>query len=374
MLWLGALGSFIGTWIHNTAARWTAVSLSDKAIVVGSLDFLAMAPLAFLAVPAGRLADTMDRRRFLLVTNTGLAISTALLAGVAYMGWLGVPNLLLLTLFSGVFSAFQTPAWQATVPRQVPDSLVPRAVALMSMGFNGARAIGPTLGAYLLQYTGAAFAFAINAATYIMVSLMLARLPPQPPVAADSGESDFFQNPLLKRLLVLVFLFNIPAVSTITLLPVLAKTTFSGQVTSYGHLLGGFGVGAVGGALVLATRNLERRGRAMVGGSFLVSLGSLILGVVEVEGLAIAGTFLCGIGWTFTLVNANALVQLRAPAAGRSRILAWYLSAAVFGQAGGSLLSGALADWIGAQSNYQVDAVLLVGMTVAIWACKLDKA
>ena len=147
-LWLAGLVSFLGTWVHNVAARWTATTLSASPMVVATVDTLQLLPMVLLSLAAGSLADRTDRRQLLVVTHAGLATVAGMRAIFAWYDALALTPLYALTACIGLFGALNGPAWQATVPRQVPDEEVPRAVVLMSTGWFRAVVSARTTGCW----------------------------------------------------------------------------------------------------------------------------------------------------------------------------------------------------------------------------------
>lgn len=358
----GALVSYFGTWAHNLAARWTAATLSPSPLAVTAVEFLQLIPFVLLSIPAGKLADRLDRRRVLISTSLGLASVAALMAALAAIGVLSLPVLYLTTALMGVLGAFQGPAWQATVPRQVPDAEVPRAVALLSMSFNLARAVGPMLGAWLLGHGGAALAFATNAGSYLLIGGVLSRLPPQPPlpITTDVPGSPWDYAPL-RRLYVLVFAFGLGAITTLSLLPIVARDALAGDATLYGRLLSSFGLGAVATGLLLSVR----RGRPPLGpAAIAAALGCLGLGLATTPLTGMLAAALSGGGWIATQSSANGAVQLVAPAPIRARAMGTYLVAAVSGHTSGSLIWGLCAEHFGLFPTFLIAALWLCGMSV----------
>lgn len=363
-LWLAGLVSFLGTWVHNVAARWTAASLTTSPMVVAAVDTLQLLPMVLLSIAAGVLADRVDRRRLLVLTHAGLAVVAGTMAVFAWNSALTLPVLLSLTAGIGLFGAANGPAWQATVPRQVPDDEVPDAVALMATGFNLARAVGPALGAWLLVTVGAGWAFAFNAASYGLIAGLIARLPPQAPALSAVEARLPLADPRLVRFYVVSLLFGLFAMPSLTLLPLVARDLVGGDAQTYGLLLSGFGVGAVSAGLLVVAVVRRIGTRAMLAATTLTSaLGFAILGSAHGLGLAVAGAAVCGAGWIGTLSTVNAGVQMQAAPSMRARALAWYLTFAVGGQAAGSLLGGAVASALGLAPALLTHAVLLAALS-----------
>ena len=368
-LWFAGLVSFLGTWVHNVAARWTAATLSTSPIAVSAVDALQLAPMVLLSLFAGRLADAHDRRNVLVATNAGLSAVALCMAGLAALDALSLPVLLGLTGGMGVLGALNGPAWQATVPRQVPDAEVPKAVALMSTGFNLARAVGPGAGAWMLVALGPAAAFLTNAVSYLVIGFLLSRLPPQPPNHGSGPARSPLSEPGLVRLYVVGLFFGLFAMPSLSLLPVVARDALQGDATSYGELLSAFGIGAVAAGLAVASAVRRFGNRPFIALTCVISAGGLaVLGGAHTLPVALAGAALAGMGWIGTISTVNAGVQMRAPAEVRARALAYYLTFAVGGQASGSLLGGWAASQFGLGVALRLCAGALAVVAVVVLA------
>jgi MFS family permease len=368
-LWLAGLVSFLGTWVHNVAARWTAATLSPSPLAVSAVDALQLAPMVLLSLLAGRLADVHDRRRLLVATHLGLAAVAALMGALAAWDRLSLTVLLVFTGLLGVLGAFNGPAWQATVPRQVPDEEVPQAVALMSTGLNLARALGPAAGAWMLVRAGPAAAFFTNAVSYVVIGLLLWALPPQPPHPTSGPRPSPLADRGLRGLYAIGLGFGLFAMPSLSLLPVVARDALGGDATSYGRLLSAFGVGAVSAGLVVAAGARRFGSRVFIAITCAGSaLGLALLSRAHTLETAVLAAALAGAGWLGTISTGNAGVQVRAAPQVRARALAFYLTFAVGGQAIGSLLGGWLASHVGLGVALRVDAVALVGMAGVVLA------
>lgn len=367
-LWIAGIGSFLGTWMHNVAARWTAATLSSSPLTVSAVDTLQVLPVVLLSLGAGTLADTIDRRRLLVTTHATLAAVTILMGTLAAFGRLGLPALFALTAFIGVLGALNGPAWQATVPRQVPDNEVTSAVVLISTGFNVARTVGPSLGAWMLVSFGAASAFFTNAASYLIIGLLIWRLPPQPPHVTAVARASSLADPSLRRLYTIVLLFGFFAMPSLSLLPIVARDTLHGTAQTYGTLLSAFGLGAacIGPVVAVISRKLGYS--HFVALTCLASAGGLVLlSSAQTSLSGAAGAALCGIGWIGAISTTNAAVNTRARAEVRGRALAFYLTAAVGGQAGGSFIGGWMAQRFGLTPILYTCALLLIMLAIVVF-------
>ena len=175
VIWLVTVVSNLGTWIQNVGAAWLMTSLSPSALMVALIQTATSLPMFFLSLPAGALADVINRRRLLLFTQAWMLVIAAALAVVTWLGLMTPTALLLLTFLLGLGAALNGPAWEAVVPGLVPKAELSSAVALSSVAFNIARAVGPAIGGLLIAASGPAVTFAVNAVSFVAVIFVLYR-------------------------------------------------------------------------------------------------------------------------------------------------------------------------------------------------------
>ncbi|NTW37749.1 MAG: MFS transporter, partial [Syntrophobacteraceae bacterium] len=172
-LWVATLISNVGTWMQSTAAAWLMTTIAPDPIMVSLVQTAVSLPVFLLVLPAGALADVIDRRKLILCTQGWMLFAAAVLGTLTVLGYTTPWVLLLLTLLLGFGMALNAPAWQSIVPDLVEKSQIPSAVALNSANFNVARSIGPALGGVVIGAAGFGAAFLINAATYVAVLAVL---------------------------------------------------------------------------------------------------------------------------------------------------------------------------------------------------------
>lgn len=350
-VWISSMASNFGGMVQSVGASWMMVSIAASAEMVTLVQTSVTLPIMLLSLVAGALADNFDRRKLMLGAQIFMLAVSAGLSACAWFGLITPWLLLAFTFLIGCGAAFNGPAWQASVGDMVPRADLPGAVALNAAGFNIARSLGPALGGAIVAAAGAAAAFAINALSYIGLVIVLARwrpdVPPRrlPPerlgVAIGAGVRYVAMSPAIRVVLSRALLFGIGASAVPALMPLIARDVIAGGPLTFGLLLGSFGAGAVGGALVSA------RLRARLSSESLVRLACL--GFALAAGLAAISTVLAvtmalllvaGVAWVLALSTFNVTVQLHSPRWVVARALALYQMSAFGGMAIGSWLWG----------------------------------
>src|SRR2546423_5830569 len=262
-LWLAAVASNIGTWMHNVGADWLMTSLAPSPLMVGLMQTAENAPLFLLALPAGAMADIVDRRRLLLFTQGWMLVSAVALGLLTLFG-LTTPWVLLLLIFSlGLGAALNAPAWQAIMPELVPRSELAAAVSLNSVAFNIARAVGPALGGFVVAAVGSWAVFLLNSLSFLGVLFVLYRWQREPEEsisptervvgAMRAGVRYVRHDPDLRAVLVRTGVFVSCASALWAMLPLVARQQLGLGALGYGVLLGGLGAGAILAAFILPT-------------------------------------------------------------------------------------------------------------------------
>ncbi|HEY8515912.1 MAG TPA: MFS transporter [Candidatus Binatia bacterium] len=364
-LWFASLASNVGTWMQSVAAVWLMTSLTPAPVMAALVQTAASLPLVFLALPAGALADMVDRRRLLLASQTWMLLSAATLGVLTLQGYEDPWLLLGLTFALGVGSALTAPAWLAITLELVPRSELPAAVALSSASLNLARAIGPAVGGVLVSFAGAGAVFLLNAASYVGVLWVLFRWHREPMAttlprehvfgAIRAGLRFMRHSPALKRILLRVGMYVLFTSSLWALLPVLARHRMGEDAAGYGGLLGAIGVGAVLGAFTLPrVRHRLSTDRIVDIASIAFSAALVLLGFVPSYPVACVLLIACGLAWMSPLSSLNVETQSVAPSWVRARALALHLLVLQGGLALGSALWGVVADRLGSALALQV--------------------
>jgi len=354
LLWGASLVSNIGSWMHDMAASWFMTTLDSTPFMVALVQSASTLPVCLLALPAGTLADRMDRRRLLIVVQVIMLVLAAALGLLAFAGRVAEPMLLAITFGMGLCTAVMSPTWQSIIPRLVPAQDLQPAVALHAVGVNISRAIGPAVGGFIIVAMGIAWPFMINAASFLAViaALWLWRTTPAAPrndqpsflASMREGLAHAAQNQALKNTLVRSVLFYSFGSAYWALLPLIAREQLHGQASMFGVLTGCIGAGAVGGALLLP-RLRQRYGldRVLTMGILgtVASLAGFALFHAPLLGMITA--LLAGASWIAGLSSLNVAAQLAVPDWVRARGMALYTTALYGCLALGSMLWGQIA-------------------------------
>src|SRR5579864_8716155 len=178
-LWITALVSYTGSWMQNIATGWLMTTLTSSPLWVSLVQVALSLPVFLIALPAGALADSVDRRKFLMITQSSMVAAAAVLGVLTITGAVTRQLLLVFTFLLGTGAVMNDPAWQALVPDLVAPPKLASAVALNSAGFNIARAVGPALGGLVIATAGSGTAFLLNSLSFFGVILFLYRWKPE---------------------------------------------------------------------------------------------------------------------------------------------------------------------------------------------------
>lgn len=377
--------SLVGTWMTRLATGWLVFRLGGEsaAFLLGAVGFAGQVPTFLLSPFAGVLVDRWDRHRTLLVTQVLSLVQAALLAVVAFRGEPGfatIAQVLALSLFQGVINAFDMPARQVLLVQLVErrEDLA-NAIALNSFLVNGGRLIGPALAGALIALVGEAWCFVIDAVSYLAVVAALLRMRLRPmarPAEAGpigrrlvEGFRYAFGFPPIRALLLLLALMSLFGMPYSVLLPVFAADVLHGGPTMLGLLTGASGVGAVVGALLLASRpTVLGLGRWIVIATATFGLGLIGFALSRERWLSLSLLVATGFGMMVQMAASNTILQTIVEEDKRGRVMSWFNMAFLGVAPFGSLLGGAAAGWFGAPATVLVSGIgcLIGGVLFAV--------
>ena len=379
LFWLGQTTSLVGTWMQQVAIGWLALDLSNDPFLVGLVSAAGTFPILLLSLPAGVLADRIEKLRVVKIAQVLMLIEASLLWWFAWSQRMTIDWLLALALFGGTLSAFEIPARQSLIIDLVVKEDLQDAIALNSGGFNLARILGPSAAALVIAQLGLAWCFGVNALSYlaVLVGLWMIRLPARRTLRTESKPNPFdglmealryVRNDRLMWILMrVVAVFSVLGIPILTLLPVMARDDLHLDVAGYGALMMCYGAGALLGALVIASQGTQLPRGA------LLRLTSIGFGIVIVafalsSSVVFSGTMLFLIGIAMISNNAiiNGLLQQRVPDRLRGRVMAIYVMVYV----GMNPLGSILAGWIARQSSaaWAVGGMAITMVLFAVWA------
>jgi predicted MFS family arabinose efflux permease len=374
LMWIGACMSSIGTWMQIVAQGWLIYRLSHSAFLLALDQFMGGIPIFVLSLLGGVVADRVERRKILLISQyiqmASAAVLTTLVAFNVLQTTRGVYAIVALSFVSGVAQSFGGPAYSALIPTLVEREDMPNAIALNSIQFNMAVTVGPALAGITLARFGEKWCFGLNALSFLapVISLLMitARYFPKRTtesilVSLKQGLSFVRQRESMTALIVLAFCMTALSMPMRTYIPVFVKDIFHRGPETYGNLLSLMGVGSIIGSLAIASAgNLRNKGRiALV---TMMCLGAAISGFALSKHLAFSYFSLIVVGASMMAVFATvtSLVQLITTNEMRGRVMSVYNTAFRGGMPMGNLLTGWLVPMLTAPIVLGVNGGLLV--------------
>jgi MFS family permease len=377
-LWLASLVSNLGTWMQNVAGVWLVTTLTTSTLLVALMQTATSLPIFLFGMPAGALADLVDRRRLLLIAQGAMAGVAFLLGGFALAGVLPAEGVLLFTFLLGIGSAFNGPVWQSIAPELIPRAVLPYAVTLNGVNINVARAVGPALGGLVIARFAPGYVFLLNGLSFLGTWLVIYQWR-RPRVLEKLPHESFFDalragvryvrySPAVYAILIRAFAFTFGASALWALLSLVIARNLHLSSGTYGVMLSWLGAGAVTGALVLgrAAQRLSVNKRVLIAiGLFSGVNGALAL-VRSVVWLYPV-MYLSGVAWILIMTSFNVSVQLNLPRWVQARALSIYLLVFQGGMALGSVVWGTVANYYGVSAALLGAAVwLALSMLLAI--------
>jgi MFS family permease len=379
-LWIAQLASMTGTWMQTVGAQWLLVAAPDAATLVALVQTAAMVPTLLLALPAGALADIVDRRRLLIGLQAFQLVVGAALVTLTALGRLGPAALLGLTFLLGCGQALTVPGYQALVQDLVPRAQLRSAAALNGVAMNLARAVGPAVAGLLIARIGVVAVFALNAATFAVFALVLAGLPraadaekmlPERFTGALIAGARYVRHaPPVRRMLLRILLFVAPGAAIWALLPLVASQLLGLDATGYGLLLAALGIGAVIGAVLLphVTARLSASHLILAAG-LTFAAATAVCALVPHAAVVVIVLLPAGLAWLSMLATMSGTLQVFLPGWVRARGLAIYQMVFAGGQALAALAWGVLAEVVGVGPTLLTAATLLAlgAVSVLVW-------
>jgi MFS family permease len=375
-LFFGGQGiSLIGTWMQRIAMPWLVYEITGSVFLLGVVSFSGQIPTFILTPLAGVITDRWSKYRVILLANVLSLIQAFILAVLCLTGTVQLWQIIGLAIGLGIVNAFEVPARQSFVVDMVEKKEdLGNAIALNSLIFNGARIIGPSVAGIILASSSAGICFMINAVSYIFVIISLLMMDKiQKPVKkkeehvfkelVDGLRYTFGYAPI-KHLIILLTVSSLLGMSYSVLMPVFTKEILHGGSHTYGFLMGAAGVGALMGAIYLASReSVIKLGRIVPFSAILFGMSLIALSFSRNITVSLILMFFIGLGMMMQTAASNTILQTITDDDKRGRVMGFY-SMAIMGTAPfGSLMAGGLAKVAGAPVT-----ILFVGAATVIGA------
>ncbi|MHB1313586.1 MAG: MFS transporter [Gemmatimonadaceae bacterium] len=371
----GQTTSLIGTWMQQVAAGWLALQLSNDPFLVGVVAAAGTLPILLLSLPGGVVADRFRRLRVVTIAQAFMLVEASLLWWFTWSGHITIGWLIALSLLGGIFAAFEIPARQSMFAELVGKEHVLDAIAINSSGFNFARIAGPSLAAIVIARLGISWCFGINALSYLAVltSLAFIRLPQfatasgRPLHALGEAVRYVRHHRLTWVLMRVVAVYSLLGIPVLTLLPVLARDVLGLGAAGYGVLMTCVGVGAMLGALGIASAGPRlQKERALTWSSLAFPVLLILVSISRVE--VVTGVLLSLVGAAMVVNSAviNSMLQAASPDALRGRVIAVYVAVYIGTNPIGSFASGAIARYWGAA--WAIGGMAAVMGVFGLWA------
>ena len=371
--YLGSIGAALGYTMQATISAWLMATLTTSALMVALVQSASTAPTLLFGLIAGTLADIVDRRHVILVTQVLLFAASLLLGFAALVGIVGPVTLLFLTFLVGAGFTFYLPAQQASINEMVSRDDLSRAVALGSVAFNVARALGPALAGAIAAWLSSGSALMVGAFFFVPMFVAMKRTKPRevalPGVperllsGVMSGLRFVRHSAPMRALIVRNLTFSVCASAFWALLPVIARDQLGLGAGGFGLLSASFGIGAIVGAISIPGQlHRQSMNRVVTAGGMLWALAIFIVALTVDTGLALVGTACAGAAWVYVFATLSAGTQSSAPGWVRARAVSMNLVATQGCLALGSALWGALASGFGTRWALAASAAAVIAL------------
>ncbi len=352
LFWSGNFLSNIGTWMQNVAQGWLVLQLTNSAFWLGVVGFASSIPILFFALIGGVIADNMNKRKLLMITQSAMMVFAFILSALAY--WkINVYEIVLLAFGTGVAMSLNTPTYQALVPQLVPREDLTNAIALNSAQFNMSRVVGPTLGGFAMSLVGVAGNFFLNGLSFLAVIVALSQIRYNKREASGEGHlwhklkqgfAYVFSHPEMLSLIMVIGIGSLLAIPFITFIPYFARDVLHANERGLGILMACSGAGAFLGAATIAHRGRMRRPGLFVLSTGLASFLGIVLFTFS-RSFYFSGALLMVIGYCMIsmIATINSLLQHLAEDHMRGRVMSIYSTAFLGLPPIGCLIAGSLA-------------------------------
>lgn len=388
-VWLVAFLGALGIWMNDVAAAWTMTTLTVSPVMVALVQTASTLPMFLFGIPTGAVADMVDRRRFLIITQTWVAAVAIVAWIVMWSGHVSDLTLLAITFANGLGLAMRYPCLMATMPETVPRAQLPAALGLNSVVLNTSRMIGPSIAGLLIATAGTTSVYLANAVIAVLSCVLLLRWRYTPPAvdtlaarepvlrASIAGVRYVLGSAALRAIMLRVTMFFAHGIATVALLPLIARQLAPGKPLVYSLMLVLLGLGSIWTSMMLVPWLRRRFGPERI---FLIGNLSAATGLVLVTlaltlsdffslsiGVALCAMIFAGIGWTASGYTLTVQVQITLANAMRARGMAVYQVCIMGASAAGAALWGALTSGVGIRLAPALIALSLATLALLVY-------
>ncbi len=369
LFFFGQLISLMGSWMQNTAMPWLVYDLTHSTVLLGVTSFCSTVPVFFLTPFGGMVADRVDRRKFLLFTQTAAMAQASVLAALTLSGNIKVWELICLALTMGLINSFDIPTRQSMTLDMVGREDLRHAISLNSMMFNAARIVGPTVAGLVIAAVGEGLCFALNAVSFgaVLVSLALMRLAERPPRINQKALHEIAEgyrysvaSAQIRISLLMVAVSSLFGAAYVTMMPAVVRQLIHGDSTAQGTLMSAAGAGALIGAYFLSRITEKQLLYAPVAAGFSFGVGLILFS--HSHNLWLSAALLLPTSASLMLLGGttNTIIQMVAHEKFRGRVISHYTQSFMGMMPWGALLLGALAARIGVTNAISIGGAIVL--------------
>jgi MFS family permease len=361
LLWIGQFISFSGSQMQSVAILWQVYALTHDPLALGVVGLVRLLPIFIFGILSGMVADSFDRRKLMLVTQSGMALVALAFAAFSFTHTMTVAWLYLLTMLSATFGAFDSPARQSLIPTLVPRDDLANAFSLNSTMFQAANVLGPAISGLMIGRSGLGWLYFINAISFLAVIFSLlamtgigGRVEERGEIslgAALEGMRFVFSHPIIRSTMLLDFIATFFA-SASALLPIFAADILHVGAMGYGMLFSATAIGALTSGVILSLlHRIPRQGTVLLASVGLFSLGTIVFGISRTFWITFCALAVTGATDMVSTVIRNTSRQMLTPDSLRGRMVSLNMIFFMGGPQLGEFEAGAVADWLGAPAS-----------------------
>lgn len=374
----GQLVSLIGTWLQTVTLGWLVFQMTRSPFLVGFITAVQFLPMLIFTIVGGVIADRVDKRKLLLITQISFCFLATTLGVLTVLGFANIWVIGIFAFLLGIVNAIDTPGRQSFIIEMVGREHLYSAITLNIGSFNSARVIGPAIAGFLIAKVGPGVTFILNGVSFLgpIIALSLMRLSPRPEqkhhhpiLAMKIGFKYAYRHPIIRTFLIFTVIFSIFGFSYTTMLPVIAERVYHQSAFGLGILFSAAGLGAVAGTLFVAIyHDRFSQRKLLIVGSLMFTISLLIFTVTSNFYLALIVLFVSGIGFASQLALINTTIQNNVENHLRGRVMSIFTTCLLGMQPLGNLQLGYLSEVIGSRPAIAIGASIVLIFAIYLYA------